>query len=70
MVEETPSSSLFAPVVSAKANLDIIKRKRQFLAFSDSRGEAAFFACYMTSFYEEFLRRRGIWNVVKANSKV
>ena len=69
VIEEAPTSSLFAPSVSSKAKLDIIKRKRQFLAFSDSRGEAAFYACYMTSFYEEFLRRRGIWNVVKVNLK-
>lgn len=69
VIEETPTSSLFAPAVSTKASLDVVKRKRQFLAFSDSRGEAAFYACYMTSFYEEFLRRRGIWNVVKANAR-
>lgn len=46
---------------------DIIKRKRQFLSFSDSRGEAAFFASYMTASYKEFLRRRGIWHVVESN---
>jgi len=69
VIDEAHTSSLFVPSVSSKAKLDIIKRKRQFLAFSDSRGEAAFYACYMTSFYEEFLRRRGIWNVVKTNLK-
>lgn len=47
--------------------VDIIKRKRQFLSFSDSRGEAAFFASYMTASYREFLRRRGIWHVVEKN---
>jgi ATP-dependent helicase YprA (DUF1998 family) len=47
--------------------VDIIKRKRQFLSFSDSRGEAAFFASYMTSSYKEFLRRRAIWHVVEQN---
>lgn len=45
------------------AQVDIVRRKRQFLSFSDSRGEAAFFASYMTAAYSEFLRRRGIWHV-------
>ena len=49
------------------AKVEIIKRKRQFLSFSDSRGEAAFFASYMTASYSEFLRRRGIWHVVEKN---
>ena len=40
-------------------------RTRQFLCFSDSRSEAAFFANYMEKSYEEFLRRRGIWQVTK-----
>lgn len=40
---------------------------RQFLSFSDSRSDAAFFACYMTNFYNEFLRRRGIWHVINKN---
>lgn len=48
---------------------DIIKKKRQFLSFSDSRGEAAFFASYMTTSYKEFLRRRGIWHVVEKNQR-
>lgn len=38
-------------------------KARQFLCFSDSRSEAAFFACYLENSYEEFLRRRGIWHV-------
>lgn len=49
------------------ASVDIIKKKRQFLSFSDSRGEAAFFASYMTASYGEFLRRRGIWHIVEKN---
>lgn len=47
--------------------VDIINRKRQFLSFSDSRSEAAYFASYMTASYKEFLRRRGIWHVVEKN---
>lgn len=50
-----------------RADVDIIKRKRQFLSFSDSRGEAAFFASYMTASYKEFLRRRGIWHIAEKN---
>lgn len=40
------------------------KTGRQFLAFSDSRQEAAKFACYLEKSYEEFLRRRGICQVI------
>ena len=36
---------------------------RQYLAFSDSRADAAFFASYMEKSYQEFLRRRGLWLV-------
>ena len=48
---------------------DTIKKKRQFLSFSDSRGEAAFFASYMTASYKEFLRRRGMLHVVENNKE-
>lgn len=67
-VENNASTSLFAPASQGPSQLDIRRKERQFLAFSDSRGEAAFYACYMTSYYEEFLRRRGIWNVVKTHA--
>lgn len=40
------------------------KKGRQFLAFSDSRQEAAKFACYLEKSYGEFLRRRGICQVI------
>lgn len=40
------------------------KKVRQFLVFSDSRQEAAKFACYLGKAYEEFLRRRGIVHVI------
>ncbi|MDR1688902.1 MAG: DEAD/DEAH box helicase [Clostridiales bacterium] len=45
-------------------NMPVMK-KRQFLCFSDSRGDAAFFAPYMERSYKEFLRRRGIWFVAE-----
>ncbi|MFI3249854.1 MAG: DEAD/DEAH box helicase [Eubacteriales bacterium] len=37
----------------------------QFLCFSDSRSEAAYFAPYMDRTYREFLRRRGMWHVAE-----
>ncbi len=57
--------------IFAKASL-LNKKKsqktgRQFLAFSDSRQEAAKFACYLHKSYDEFLRRRGICQVIKEN---
>lgn len=39
----------------------------QFLVFSDSRQGAAKFACFMEEMYKQFLRRRGIWNVIREN---
>ena len=62
-----PSGNLFSMFSAPKPSVEIIKKKRQFLTFSDSRSEAAFYACYMTSFYEEFLRRRGLWHVIENN---
>lgn len=65
-VSDRPKTkNLFAK--NAAQSVDIVRRKRQFLSFSDSRGEAAFFASYMTASYKEFLRRRGIWHVIKNN---
>ena len=45
--------------------VEISKSKRQFLAFSDSRSDAAFFASNMEDSYNEFLRRRGICHVLE-----
>ena len=50
---------------AARKTVQEIHKARQFLAFSDSRSEAAFFACYMEKSYDEFLRRRGIWHVME-----
>lgn len=38
---------------------------RQFLCFSDSRRDAAFFAPYLESSYAEMLRRRGVWKIAE-----
>ena len=53
--------NIFAPVPQRRQ----VRKKtaRQFLCFSDSRSEAAFFATYMERSYQEFLRRRGVWHV-------
>ncbi|MBP3209782.1 MAG: DEAD/DEAH box helicase, partial [Oscillospiraceae bacterium] len=63
VVEQRPSSGLFARAVKKK----VLRREhtRQFLCFSDSRSEAAFFASYMERSYQEFLRRRGIWHTAE-----
>ena len=55
--------SVFAKAPSVRT----VRKKltRQFLCFSDSRSEAAFFASYMERSYQEFLRRRGIWHIAE-----
>lgn len=65
-LETGAKKSLFGSAKQS-AQVEVIRRKRQFLSFSDSRSEAAFFASYMTASYSEFLRRRGIWHVVDKN---
>jgi len=56
------TSNIFAiPMLNKKEERKVIK---QFLAFSDSRQEAAKFACYLSKSYNEFLRRRGIYQII------
>ena len=43
---------------------EVYTKGRQFLVFSDGRQDAARFACYLTKYYQEFLRRRGICNLI------
>lgn len=69
IVENDASDNIFAAAVTNPNAADIVNKKRQFLSFSDSRSEAAFFACYMTNFYKEFLRRRGIWHIINDNKE-
>lgn len=59
------SNNIFS--MATTPSVDVIKKTRQFLVFSDSRSEAAYYACYMSSFYKEFLRRRGIWHIIEQN---
>lgn len=65
--EETESSTavnMFSRA-AAKARKQERKAGRQFLVFSDSRQEAAKFACYLGKSYNEFLRRRGICHIIQ-----
>ena len=63
MEEGKAATGIFARV--AKKKVIRKERARQFLCFSDSRSEAAFFATYMERSYQEFLRRRGIWHTAE-----
>jgi len=69
LVYEEPETSIKTQNIFAKIALQTKKlpRKtgRQFLAFSDSRQEAAKFACYLGKSYCEFLRRRGICRIIE-----
>lgn len=41
---------------------------KQFLAFSDSRQQASFFAVFFNSNHERMLRKRLIWEIIKENN--
>jgi len=60
--ENQPTNNPFIQKVEKKKSKS--KTGSQFLIFSDSRQGAAKFACFLNDSYKEFLRRRGIWNVV------
>lgn len=66
--EEDETSVTKTKNIFAQAALNSKKKAkktgRQFLAFSDSRQEAAKFACYLGKSYNEFLRRRGICQII------
>lgn len=61
--EQTRTKNIF--IRASVNNKKVVKKAgRQFLAFSDSRQEAAKFACYLGKSYNEFLRRRGICRII------
>ena len=64
-MEVKAQSGPFAKLAFKPKGPETRKKEKQFLCFSDSRSEAAFFANYLEKSYEEFLRRRGIWHVAK-----
>lgn len=43
------------------------ERTKQFLAFSDSRSQASFFALFLNNNHSRILRKRLIWEVIKNN---
>lgn len=64
LFEELPKKEL----KNYKGGMDhFIEGGKQFLIFSDSRSDAAYFASYMDKTYEIFLRRRAITNVIKTH---
>ena len=64
-LQSVQGSNIFASFSASNNKGTTQQKARQFLSFSDSRSEAAFFACYMSIHYKEFLRRRGICHVLK-----
>lgn len=55
----------FAKALISSSKKDQLRKAKQFLIFSDSRQEAAKFACYLSNIYQEFLRRRGIVQIIE-----
>jgi hypothetical protein len=58
-VEQVSHGGFFGNIEQKKEKVTPLIR--QYLAFSDSRADAAFFASYMEQSYQEFIRRRGLW---------
>lgn len=61
-VEKQSSKNIF--IQQSEKKKSKYKTGSQFLIFSDSRQGAAKFACFLTDMHKQFLRRRGIWNVI------
>jgi len=64
LLSESSESKFGFGGVSKKAIAKAVPIARQFLAFSDSRQEAAFFACYLDASYKKFLGQRGLVHII------
>jgi len=64
VVSESSESKFGFGGVSKKPIAKTVPIARQFLAFSDSRQEAAFFACYLDASYKKFLGQRGLVHII------
>lgn len=51
-----------------KSNPVEILGRKQFLAFSDSRQQAAFFSKFLNTYNDRFLKKTMIWNLLKENN--
>ncbi len=67
VVEAPDPDDVFASARQTSIELGSDRKTRQYLAFSDNRSDAAYFASKMDASYKEFLRRRGVWHVVEKN---
>lgn len=65
LYEELPSKMI--PETSPDGITLEFEGGKQFLSFSDSRSDAAYFAAYLDKSYKEFLRRRGLLEAIKEN---
>lgn len=62
IIEEQPKNSLFSPKPVEK------KGRKQFLVFSDSRQQAAFFSKFLNMNNDRFLKKILLWNMLVKNN--
>ena len=67
LFEELPSKKILN--IDEYGNEITFNGGKQFLIFSDSRSEAAYFASYMDKTYKEFLRRRAVVSVLEEHKQ-
>lgn len=60
-----PTSSLSLKIRSREISRGISAKTKQFLAFSDSRQQASFFATFFESNHVRMLRKRLIWSILE-----
>jgi len=63
-----PENSFFKAL--SNTSISTVVKAKQFLSFSDNRNDAAYFASFLNSSYEEILRRRGMFHVIKKNKSI